>query len=706
MTSLLPFTAEVIRAFGWTLLHSFWQAFVVFACLRIVLKIWPAASSAAKYHLSFLSLAGIFTWFVATFSRQLLAIRESQLTMQLAMDTPLPECGVANLPAAPAATGTVGLIPGMEVYFPVLVGIYIVGVVVMTIKLVLDLAQLQQIRRNVLLRMDDAWSTQVDLLSRRLGIRKKVQLHICASIQVPVMIGFLRPLILLPAAMVNNLSTDQLEAILLHELAHVKRHDYLLNIFQSIVETILFFNPFIWWISKNIQIEREHCCDDLVIASTVQPLHYAKALVALEEYRLTTNPMAMAIADNKQYLFHRIKRIMEMKTSHRSYSQQFLAVLIILTGVASIAWLNPAQKDQPTETVKKEDCVTTPSTEPCVAVEPIVMAVPPAVPETPPVVPSAPAALTTTDVSTAAWYDTVPGGKIVITDDKGNVKTYNSISEMPEADRVRMQEQFIKMQQAQENAREQRQQLREQMALQREQLKISRDHFKATQEAMANAYKNVDFNQLKQQIAEAQKNIDWEKMAKDAEKAYKSIDWEKMSKETEKAFKQVDWKKMEEDLQKAYKEVNWQKIDEQMQQAFKGIDQNFSAQANAHRKLSEADRKRHEELAVKQRQAFEKAMERSEIHRKEASKHAEEARENMNRSFGERNQYNLLLNELAADKLIDRTKSYEIEKKDGELYINGTKQPADVLKKYERYFKSDRVTLKGDHTNLNIDVQQ
>lgn len=346
MHALLPFTTDLIQAFGWTILHSFWQGCCVFLCLRIVLWLWPQAGPSIKYHLSFLSLTGIAGWFGATFATQLKSFSEAAEPVMMAMGggiAPMP------MPLAFATTPSPGeglkaAFPGMEAYFPLLVGIYVVGVTVMTIRLCIDLAQLKTLRRQGLSSLGKVWEDHLVALARKMGIGKRVGLHISRHLQVPVMVGFIRPVILLPAAMVNNLSPEQLEAILLHELAHIKRNDYLLNIFQSIVETLLFFNPFIWWISRNIRQEREHCCDDLVLANTVQPMHYAKALVALEELRLTVNPMAMAAAHDRHQLFHRIKRIMEMKTKHLNYSQRLLALMIIITGLVSIAWLTPESK--------------------------------------------------------------------------------------------------------------------------------------------------------------------------------------------------------------------------------------------------------------------------------------------------------------------------------------------------------------------------
>lgn len=343
MTAQLVFPTILIQAFGWALLHSIWQGFLIFACLRLVLWLWPQASASVKYNLSYLSLTGIFAWFSITLWQQLQAamkIRQATWTM---IETGIRQKHL-EIPAIYHSQHTLThYVPQLEMWFPVLVALYVTGVAVMSIKFVLDLVQLKQIRQKQVLPIDATWENHLEKLAAQLRIPRKVQLLISTHVQVPVMIGFLKPVILLPVAMFNNLSAEQLEAILLHELAHIKRNDYLLNIFQSIAETILFFNPFIWWISKNIRLEREHCCDDLVIAGQVQPLQYAKALVALEEYRLTVNALAMAAADNKQHLFHRIKRIMEMKTKNINYTQKLLAIMIIAVSLVAIAWLNPIQ---------------------------------------------------------------------------------------------------------------------------------------------------------------------------------------------------------------------------------------------------------------------------------------------------------------------------------------------------------------------------
>ncbi|MFD2886045.1 M56 family metallopeptidase [Chitinophaga cymbidii] len=749
MTSLLPLTTDIIRAFGWTLLHSFWQAFCVYACLRVVLKIWPMASAAIKYHLSFLSLAGISGWFVWTFFHELSLVKAEHVVEELAMKMDVSTlAAVAQHVPAQKTDGLHMMLPGMEVYFPVLVSIYAIGVVIMAIKLCIDLAQLRQIRQQDVTAMGKEWEHHLFRLASRMGVARKVQLFISKHLQVPVMIGFLRPVILLPAAMVNNLSPDQLEAILLHELAHIKRNDYLLNIFQSIVETILFFNPFVWWISKNIRLEREHCCDDLVIAGTVQPLQYARALVALEEYRLTANPMAMAAADDKHHLLHRIKRIMEMKKKNLNYTQRMMAMLIILTGLVSIAWLNPSANTAKAETFFSwnRDTVPVPPPAPpapppvtatAAPVAPIAPVTPPAppAPGTPvsPVAPPAPPAPPTPpDFIYDFDNDTLPAKnrKIIITNDKGEVKEYNSIDEMPAGDRKKMEESYIRMQQAQQRARDAQARMKnfnwDKMNQQIAESMKNIDWEKINRN-VTESMKNINWDKMNQQLAESMKKIDWDKMNRDIEKSMKNIDWDKMNRNIQEQMKNIqwdkiqdqlkdkmnkaDWEKMQQDIKKSLDKINWEEINAARTEALRDMNQarahdmraRQEALKAAHQESMEALRARQQALqlaraeALKaQQQQFRAVAEaRNAYLRSGQAARAEKHSRNMND----------LLKGLENDKLIDRSENFDIQKKDGHLYINGKKQPAKVMRKYSQYLKEDNVSISGNKTNLHINVQ-
>lgn len=486
------FTADLIQAFGWALLHSFWQAFVMFACLRLVLLFIPKSSAGIRYNLSYISLTGIFVWFIITLWQQFTAIRTLHTAAATMINTGVRYTHV-ELPAIyHNQKELTNLFPDLEIWFPTLVAIYIAGVAVMTTKLFINLAQLQKIRKTQVLPVDNVWEQHMEKLAQQLSIPRRIKLLISTHIQVPVMIGFLKPLILLPAIMFNNLTAEQLEAIILHELAHIKRNDYLLNIFQSIVETILFFNPFIWWISKNIRLEREHCCDDLVLKSQVQPLHYAKALVALEEYRLTVNALAMAAADNKQHLFYRIKRIMEMKTKNINYSQQLLAVLIIAVGLLSVAWLTPEAAQAKTVAKKIYNHI---STAPAVA-----------------------------SLSYRLQTDTVTPKR-----EKPQQPEATEPAEAAEAANVNVEA-------AMQNARK----------------ALDDIDWQKTNVDISMALSNVDWEKVNKDIQKSMKNIDWKKINADIQKSMKEIDWKKINNDIKTSMKDahIDQKQLDEAIKK------------------------------------------------------------------------------------------------------------------------------------------------------------
>src|SRR5205085_11492852 len=151
------------------------------------------------------------------------------------------------------------------------------------------------------------WQETLARLARRLRVSRPVRLCASALVEVPTVVGWLRPVVLLPVCALTALSAPQLEALIAHELAHIRRHDYLCNLLQTIIETLLFYHPAVWWLSKRVRIEREHCCDDAAVAATGDVLVYARALTALEQLRRRPAP-ALVIAANGGSLMQRIQR--------------------------------------------------------------------------------------------------------------------------------------------------------------------------------------------------------------------------------------------------------------------------------------------------------------------------------------------------------------------------------------------------------------
>src|SRR5437773_6836113 len=145
-------------------------------------------------------------------------------------------------------------------------------------------------------------------LVRRLRVTRPVRVLESAVVQVPAVIGWLRPVVLLPASALTGLTPLQLDALLAHELAHVRRYDYLVNLLQSAIETLLFYHPAVWWVSRRVRDEREHCCDDVAVAACGDAHFYATALLGMERLRNPKPALSMAAAGGS--LVERVPRLM------------------------------------------------------------------------------------------------------------------------------------------------------------------------------------------------------------------------------------------------------------------------------------------------------------------------------------------------------------------------------------------------------------
>jgi capsular polysaccharide biosynthesis protein len=182
------------------------------------------------------------------------------------------------------------------------------GVLTLGSRLVLGWWQVQRLRTRQTAPVEEIWLERLLALKARLGVSRPVALLQSALVETPTVIGWLRPVILLPASAVTGLGVAQLESILAHELAHIRRNDYLVNLFQRVVETFLFYHPAVWWISKCVREEREICCDDLALQVCESREVYARALSSLEEFR--SCPPGMALAASGGNLVARIRRVL------------------------------------------------------------------------------------------------------------------------------------------------------------------------------------------------------------------------------------------------------------------------------------------------------------------------------------------------------------------------------------------------------------
>ena len=175
---------------------------------------------------------------------------------------------------------------------------------------------------------DEVLAGKLRNIAQRLGVQRAVRLLCSVNVAVPSAIGHLKPVILLPASLLSGLSTQQIEALLAHELAHIRRHDYLVNLVQSTCETLLFYHPAVWWLSCEIRREREHCCDDLAVQVCGDRIAYARTLATLEERRFTVVTAAMAATGGS--LMHRIRRIVGQPAARNAPRGTWLPGLLVL----------------------------------------------------------------------------------------------------------------------------------------------------------------------------------------------------------------------------------------------------------------------------------------------------------------------------------------------------------------------------------------
>lgn len=291
-----------MEVLGWTLLHFCWQAAVIALVYRVVDLALPAkARSNVRYGVALAALLSMFVISLITFAYEEVHVAKDgivlpatpQLAQQLRDD-------LASLPAVGTSLLTqsgqhIDLAEYAARWMPWLDAVWLVGVLVLSIRTVGGWWLIQRLRRSGLAQVPESVFNSLRCLSQRMGIRGQIELRVSGRISGPLAMGVFRSLILLPASILTALSEEQLEVVLAHELAHIRRADYLWNMLQSMIETLFFFHPAVWWVSNKLREQRELCCDDAALACCSDPLVYATALLRLEEQRSSRLHLAMAL---------------------------------------------------------------------------------------------------------------------------------------------------------------------------------------------------------------------------------------------------------------------------------------------------------------------------------------------------------------------------------------------------------------------------
>ncbi|MFL6278864.1 MAG: M56 family metallopeptidase [Vicinamibacterales bacterium] len=338
------------QAIGWALLHFIWQGTLVAGLTAIALACLRNGAADIRYVVSAIGLSLMLTLPAVTASQLwrsdgstdlgLTAKAARELGADATRDfrvkaepTGQPRTATET-PSAPSRSRHFDSL-GIEPWLPMLVFAWICGVAILSLRLVSGWLWVQRMKSHGTSPVEDGWDVIAARLSRRLHIARTVRLLRSTLVDVPTVIGWLKPVILLPASALSGLNPHQLEAIMAHELAHIRRHDYLVNLLQAVVETLLFYHPAVWWLSRRIRAERENCCDDLAVSLCGDPFTYAQALADLEGLRRPTRRFVMA-ADGGS-LVQRVRRLLGAP-SHAGRSPGWLAgsaSVLVLLGIAA-----------------------------------------------------------------------------------------------------------------------------------------------------------------------------------------------------------------------------------------------------------------------------------------------------------------------------------------------------------------------------------
>jgi bla regulator protein blaR1 len=349
----------LVNAIGWTIFHSIWQGGAIALLLGIILFIMKNKPAHAKYIVAVSAIMIFVLVSVITFSIKY------DSSLQAAPDNKaytMPDVidGIVfENPLAPKQD-TETIFDTAKNYFRTNLALFVLawfaGLMVFSLRFIGGVLHLQRIRTHGIKELDVEWLYRSRELSRKLGIQKFVYVYESAKIKIPLAIGYIKPVILLPLGMINGLPYTQVEAIIAHELAHIKRYDFLINLIQSFIETVFFYHPAIWWISNQIREERENCCDDLTIEICKDVLAYSKALYNLQHIKDNHPELALAANGNDNQLLRRIKR-MNGEKSKLSYGGRFAALLFLFVFVAAVFIFSSSAASSKTKNINEASFV-------------------------------------------------------------------------------------------------------------------------------------------------------------------------------------------------------------------------------------------------------------------------------------------------------------------------------------------------------------
>ncbi|HEV8083613.1 MAG TPA: M56 family metallopeptidase [Chitinophagaceae bacterium] len=660
--SIQIFPEEFIHALSWTLIHSMWQGMLLSIVAGAIVFFTKKNSPALRYNLMAGSLLIFMIAVGSTFGFQILKASQGVNVPQT-----IPTTQVMSMdPVMSPADASIKLfIPAKAIDFfnahagwIVLMWLLIMGL--RCIRLTLGLYSVYRLKRIQVFNAGEYWNSRINELSRQLQINKPVRLLRSGIAKVPAVIGYFSPVILFPASMLTALQADEVEAILIHELAHIRRQDFLVNMFQNIIEIIFFFNPAVLWVSSLIKAERENCCDDIAVMQTGGKRNYINALMAFGELNLQqASPLTNAFAGKNNHLINRVKRIIYNNNKTLSnMEKKVLAAGMILTGVFIFAFSsNIAQQKakEKTTVVRNSDVVAT-------------------------------------DIKSADLIkiiDTIPGADVDRKEISNetihttvNGKKYKMVSHNGQVDELDVNDKKIPADQIGRYKS-----VTEKIIVQS---KIDRERSEKDMIESKNDMEEAKREQAEAQNEMAEANIEMERsrkeMEQDMEQSRKEIEESKkeMQKDMEQSKKEMEEskKEMQQALQQNRKQMEYAKLE--MEKSKKDM-----ADAKLQMEHSQKDMMLHKEQAKREMEQGKKQMEQSRTSM-EQSKHEMEQ--------SKRDEEEIIKDFVKENVIKDKKDLFAYELSNDELIVNGVKQPDAIHKKFkDKYVKGKDWTRKYNY---------
>jgi beta-lactamase regulating signal transducer with metallopeptidase domain len=330
MNAMLP---SFVSTLGWALIHFVWQGALVGMAAAIALMLLRNARPQTRYAVSCIALAFCLALPILGVWRGMhvdASVIDAPTTAVLATSA-ADAVALSHQTSVALSTSWRSTLQGQ---LPWIVALWSIGAGLLAARMALGMMWVGRIGRSRSGATHPRWQARLDRLAEIFGIARDVRLRVADDLDSPVAAGWWRPIVLVPAALVANMPFDLLEALLAHELAHIKRHDYLVNLIQSAIEALLFYHPVVWWLSKQIRIEREQIADDLAAQALGDPRRLALALQQLDQYQLdiATRPVSeLAPAANGGLLMSRIQRL--IRPNQHALSWKMALPIIGLTAL-------------------------------------------------------------------------------------------------------------------------------------------------------------------------------------------------------------------------------------------------------------------------------------------------------------------------------------------------------------------------------------